>query len=121
LASLLLVALSPGRAAPLFEKTVVWSRGEAGCTVFNAFSLAELTDGSILAMAEGRHTPTARDHDPMHIVMKRSRDSGRTWGPSRFFRESRAGEIFHNPTMVVDRASGRLIVWYAECDANLSS
>ena len=72
--------------------------------------------GSVLAFAEGRLRPT--DQAENDIVMKRSADGGRTWSALRVLHEDGANSL-NNPTVVQERAGGRIFVWYQRIPAHL--
>ena len=99
-------------AIPLLTHTDVFKSGEEGYTGYRIPALASLPDGTLLAFVEGR-----RDNkgDPgngdIDLVMKRSTDQGRTW--SKLTVVDNPGEKWSasNPSVVVDRTSGR--VWLA--------
>lgn len=63
--------------------------------------------GTVLAFAEGRHKYA--DQAANHLVLKRSSDGGRTWGPLQII--ARDGEkCLNNPCAVVDDKSGRILL-----------
>ena len=88
------------------EFSTVWEKGEEGTEAFGCFGLCVTANNDVLAFCEGRIG--WRDYDPQHLFCKRSTDGGRIWGKNKVLCESRSGEIFHNPTPVVDRESGLL-------------
>ena len=59
-------------------QTTVYSAGEGGYYCFRIPALLFTASGTLLAFAEGRRGSCA-DHGDVHIVLKRSSDSGRTW------------------------------------------
>jgi sialidase-1 len=63
--------------------------------------------GAILAFCEGRKTGIF-DHGNIDIVLKRSLDQGRTWGPLQVI-QSKGFQTWGNPAPVADRNTGR--VW----------
>ncbi len=72
--------------------------------------------GTVLAFAEGRQRPT--DQAENDIIMKRSADGGRTWSALRVLHDDGANSL-NNPTVVQERASGRIFVWYQRIPAHL--
>lgn len=74
----------PAKAAPLFEQRVIFraSQDPGGYSCFRIPAVVRTNQGTLLAFAEGRHA-TCGDAGDIDIVMKRSTDGGRTWGPSR--------------------------------------
>ena len=101
------------------EFSTVWEKGEEGTEAFGCFGLCVTGNNDVLAFCEGRIG--WRDYDPQHLFCKRSTDGGRIWGKNKVLCESRSGEIFHNPTPVMDRESGFIFVFYGDCKENKSS
>ncbi len=66
------------------------------------------TNGTLLAFAEGR-VLNCGDAADIDIVLKRSTDGGRTWGPLQVVTEG-AGDTHGNPAPIVDRETGRILL-----------
>ena len=79
-------------------------------------------DGSVPAFAEGRRgdggDPRRDENAPIDLVMRRSTDHGRTWGPlvviEPGFRPN--GELldFADPTPVLDHTTGTVFLFYGQ-------
>lgn len=103
------VADAPGAAVPVFVS------GQGGYRSVRIPAIVRLPDHDLLAFAEGR-VHGAADFGDVKIVMKRSRDDGRTWSPLQVVASSgplQAG----NPAPVVDLLDpayphGRLFLFY---------
>ncbi|TDD66600.1 hypothetical protein E1262_21545 [Jiangella aurantiaca] len=111
-----LASASPAAAATAtgdVHESLVFRAGDDGLAVFHVFGLTTTVAGSVLAFAEARLTQ--HDADPHHLAVRRSRDGGRTWEPLRYVRRSDGVQSFVNPTPLVDRASGRIFLFHAEC------
>jgi sialidase-1 len=80
--------------------------------VFRIPALAVTTHGTLLAAYDGR--PTMADL-PSHIsvLVRRSTDNGRTWLPRAVVRADTAPAGFGDPSLIVDRATGRIFLFYA--------
>ncbi|WP_344883794.1 sialidase family protein [Allokutzneria multivorans] len=65
-------------------------------------------DGGLLAFAEGRVRDCGDDGD-IDLVVRRSTDNGRTWGPVKLVADMGADTI-GNPAPVVDRRTGRVVL-----------
>lgn len=102
-----------GSAEGEFQESLVFQAGDDGLSVFHVFGLTTTVAGSVLAFAEARLTP--HDADPHHLAVRRSRDGGRTWEPLRYVRRSDGVQSFINPTPLVDRETGRIFLFHAEC------
>ncbi|MCX5198552.1 exo-alpha-sialidase [Streptomyces sp. NBC_00249] len=89
---------------------------------FNAFTegydcyrvptLTTTRDGTLLAIAEAR-TASCNDIGDIDLVLKRSTDNGRTWGPMQVVRGAGDPGAYGNPGPVVDAASGRITLLHA--------
>ncbi|MFI0231881.1 exo-alpha-sialidase [Streptomyces sp. NPDC017086] len=101
----------PAHRAPEFAQQVLFKAAQdPGYACFRIPAIVRTTDGTLLAFAEGR-VLNCGDAADIDLVLKRSTDGGRTWGPLRVVGEG-AGDTHGNPAPVVDRVTGR--VWLAE-------
>lgn len=115
-------AARPVRAAGAddgLEQTTLWSRGENGWVDFRVHAVDVTPAGTVLAFSEAR-VGTSADDGPKDLVLRRSADGGRTWGPTTFI-EDHDGGAWANPTPVVDLRTGRITVFYALNAAGRSS
>ncbi len=101
-------------------ESIVWPQATPGDAVQEHFvyGLAVAADGTIMAFSEGRLR--RGDASPHHIVLKRSRDNGRTWTASRIIVKSDGNSCYANPTPVIDK-KGTLHLFYAQNFHNDSS
>ncbi|MEU0006822.1 sialidase family protein [Streptomyces sp. NPDC006314] len=83
---------------------------DPGYACFRIPAIVRSADGTLLAFAEGR-VLNCGDAADIDIVLKRSTDGGRTWGPLQVVNEG-AGDTHGNPAPTVDRDTGR--IWLAE-------
>ncbi len=72
--------------------------------------------GTVLAFAEGRAAAT--DQAQNDIILKRSSDGGKTWGPLQLIHDDGAHSL-NNPTAVVEQQSGRVFLMYQRIPAHL--
>jgi sialidase-1 len=72
--------------------------------------------GTVLALAEGRQQPT--DQAENDIILKRSTDGGKSWGPLKLLHDDGAHSL-NNPTVVQDHGTGRIFVWYQRIPSHL--
>jgi sialidase-1 len=86
----------------------VFVAGEAGYHTFRIPSVIANTRGELLAFAEARKSGAA-DSGDIDIVVKRSRDGGRTWSALAVVGDN-GPDSFSNPCPVVDPASGRILL-----------
>jgi sialidase-1 len=111
-------ALASGTAAspsPVGAEQVLFRGGTAGYGCFRIPALVRTGSGALLAFAEGRKSPTCADRGDIDIVMRRSTNDGRTWGPVRLVlagspADPSAPYTRGNPAPVVDGATGRVLL-----------
>ncbi|WP_329049058.1 exo-alpha-sialidase [Streptomyces violaceus] len=99
----------PATALPEFEQQVLFRASQdPGYACFRIPAIVRTTTGTLLAFAEGR-VLNCGDAADIDIVLKRSTDGGRTWGPLQVVTEG-AGDTHGNPAPVVDRRTGRILL-----------
>ncbi|MFC8146891.1 exo-alpha-sialidase [Streptomyces paradoxus] len=99
----------PDAAAPEFEQQVLFkATQDPGYACFRIPAIVRTTSGTLLAFAEGR-VLNCGDAADIDIVVKRSTDGGRTWGPLQVVTEG-AGDTHGNPAPIVDRRTGRILL-----------
>ncbi|GGS95351.1 neuramidase [Streptomyces cinerochromogenes] len=115
----LLLALAPahpaharpaGGKAEFAQQVLFRAAQDPGYACFRIPAVVRTADGTLLAFAEGR-VLNCGDAADIDIVLKRSTDGGRSWGPLQVVNEG-AGDTHGNPAPVVDRDTGR--IWLAE-------
>lgn len=88
------------------------SRGEGGWLRYRIPSLTQAPNGDLLAIYDGR--PTMADlPSNITLLMRRSSDGGRTWGAQTIIRQEAAPNGFGDPSVLVDRVTGKVFVFYA--------
>ena len=90
------------------DKRIIFNRGENGVHTYRIPALVQAKDGTLLAFSEARWN-SASDTGNIDLVLKRSTDGGRTWGPVITVWDDGAN-VCGNPSPVVDRESGRIIL-----------
>jgi len=113
---LMLVCSAASLTAAEPELSDVFLSGKEGYASIRIPSGLVTRAGSVLAFAEGRVRPT--DQAENDIVMKRSTDGGRSWSPLRVLHGDGANSL-NNPTVVQERESGRIFLWYQRIPAHL--
>ncbi|MEU8680049.1 sialidase family protein [Streptomyces sp. NPDC048611] len=102
---------APGTSAPVggFEQQVLFKASqEQGYHCFRIPAVVRSTHGTLLAFAEGRRHDCG-DAGDIDLVLKRSADGGRTWGPLQVVNRG-GGDTHGNPAPVVDRRTGRIVL-----------
>jgi sialidase-1 len=97
------------------SETVVFRNGEGSYTCYRIPAIVKAPTGELLAFAEGRKTDCG-DFGDVDIVVRTSRDNGRTWGAVRVVADYGVAQA-GNPAPVVDRTdprypAGRLFLLY---------
>ncbi|MCY0923890.1 exo-alpha-sialidase [Streptomyces sp. H27-G5] len=105
------VAAAAGSALPGTVSTPFPARGE-GYYCFRIPALVTTKSGDLLAFAEGR-VATCSDVGHNDIVVKRSTDGGKTWGPLTVVVGKDDTDAHGNPAPVVDAVTGRVSLLYA--------
>ncbi len=89
--------------------TILFRKGEAGVDTYRIPSLVQTNDGTILAFAEARKN-SRKDTGDIDLVLKRSEDGGKTWSGIITVWDD-AENVCGNPTPVVDRRTGRILLF----------
>ncbi|MFJ9356899.1 exo-alpha-sialidase [Streptomyces mirabilis] len=98
-----------GASGASFEQQVLFRASQdPGYACFRIPAVVRSTHGTLLAFAEGR-VHDCGDAGDIDIVVKRSTDGGRTWGPLQVVNEG-AGDTHGNPAPIVDRQTGRIVL-----------
>jgi sialidase-1 len=89
------------------EYVTVFERGETQAYhTFRTPAVVRATDGTLLAFS-GAHVNDAQDWGHVEMVLKRSSDGGRTWGPLQVVWADPPHKVA-NHVPVVDRETGRI-------------
>jgi len=115
-----LIALNPAAghcAGAEPDEVKVFTSGKEGYHTFRIPAVIVTPKGTVLAFCEGRKTSRS-DHGDLDLVLKRSTDGGRTWGPLELVYEEGGDKkiTIGNPCPVIDQSTGRL--WLPFCRDN---
>ncbi|TDD72595.1 hypothetical protein E1262_01665 [Jiangella aurantiaca] len=106
-------------AAGNVEQITVFERGETDAYhTFRIPVLVRATDGTMLAFAQGR-VENAEDFGHIQLVLKRSADGGRTWGPLQVVAADPPHRIA-NQSVVVDRTTGRIHLFFVRTSGDVT-
>lgn len=89
------------------EQVDVFVGGQEGYHTFRIPAVIVTRSGVVLAFCEGRRN-SASDTGDIDLLLKRSFDGGRTWGPLQLVAEDGPNTV-GNPCPVIDRNTG--VVW----------
>jgi sialidase-1 len=96
------------------EPVTLYKQGDAGYNTFKIPTMITAKDGTVLAFAEAR-TDSQQDWSKTDIVVRRSRDKGKTWEKMEvLFTEG--NHVFGNACPVVDESTG--YIWLVFCKDN---
>lgn len=115
------LALTPALASAKNAIIPVFANGDNGYKCFRIPAIVATPDGALLAFAEGRRNG-CNDFGDIQIVMRISRNQGKTWGPLQVV--ARNGNLqAGNPVPVVDTRDahypkGRVLLVYNTGDAS---
>lgn len=101
----------------------VFRPGEGGYAAFRIPALVRAADGALLAFAEGRVESVSDSCRTKHLVVRRSEDDGRSWGPlvvAAALADGPGVRSLMNPSPVVDvvHGTGRLVLVHSGLDAD---
>ncbi|WP_307669422.1 sialidase family protein [Streptomyces sp. V2I9] len=102
----------PAAAVPAAVTTPFKADSESSYHCFRIPALVATPSGALLAFAEGR-VATCSDIGHNDIVMRKSTDGGRSWGPLTVVAGKGDTDAHGNPSPVVDAATGRVSLLYA--------
>ena len=95
----------------LFEQTDVFVAGQDGVAEFRIPVLLTSTKGTLLAFCDARVEKPGDPPNNIDLVMKRSTDQGRTWGPLRVL----LSFLWTGVCCLVGRRQGLTTVWWKSC------
>ncbi|MEV6977296.1 sialidase family protein [Kitasatospora sp. NPDC093806] len=94
---------------------VLFAGGTGGYGCYRIPALARTAAGTLLAFAEARKSPSCADRQDIDLVVRRSTNDGRTWGPVEVVLSGGPGDPDQpytrgNAAPVVDTATGRIFL-----------
>ncbi|BCW20611.1 hypothetical protein NtRootA9_33190 [Arthrobacter sp. NtRootA9] len=91
---------------------VLATRGRGGYRQYRIPALAVTAQGTLLAAYDGR--PNLDDlPSPIDLLVRRSTDSGASWGIQQVVRRGTGLEGFGDPSLLVDAETGRIFLFHA--------
>ncbi|WP_406064733.1 exo-alpha-sialidase [Streptomyces sp. NBC_01077] len=115
------VAESPAAAArerrltadePLYESAVLATSGQ-GAHTYRIPALDTLPDGTLIAAYDRRNDSAGDLPGNLDVMVRRSTDNGRTWSAPQAIADYADGVGAGDPSLIVDRVTGRVFVFYA--------
>jgi len=99
-------------APPLFERIALEQAGDAGVHTYRIPALAVANDGTLIAAFDARNDSPNDLPGNIDVVVRRSRDLGRSWSPARRVVDFDSGRGGGDPSLLVDRVTGRVFLFY---------
>jgi len=96
------------RRAPWFEQVDLFGQGDGGVHTYRIPALVETRRGTLIAVADARHESTSDMPARISLVMRRSRDRGKTWSAVTTIRRVSEGGV-GDASLLLDRQRAR--VW----------
>ncbi len=97
-----------GNYSDFSDNDYVFKRGEAGYNCFRIPVIVACKNGHLLAFAEGRQN-SCQDNGDVDIVMKRSKDSGKSWSELSVVWADSTNTCTY-PTPIVISSTGKIIL-----------
>lgn len=112
----ILVLAAALAAAPLQESAPLWQTdvfvsGEGGYHTYRIPSLIAAPGGTLLAFVEGRRAGAA-DSGDIDLLLRRSTDEGRTWGPVQVLVDD-GEDTAGNPCVAIESKTGRVLLVFS--------
>ncbi|MBL6720459.1 MAG: exo-alpha-sialidase [Planctomycetes bacterium] len=99
--------------APSFEQVDLFQSGTFGTHTYRIPALAVMPSGTLVAVCDARRDNSGDLPGNIDIVLRRSTDGGRTWSPQVVIEDLPNGHGAGDPSLLVDRVTGRLFCFYA--------
>ena len=99
-------------ATPLFERIALEQSGDAGVHTYRIPALAVANDGTLIAAFDARNDSPNDLPGNIDVMVRLSRDLGRSWSPSRRVVDFDSGRGGGDPSLLVDRVTGRVFLFY---------
>src|SRR6185437_189835 len=93
------------------ESVNLWNAGIGGYATYRVPGIVVTKRGTILAYCGARKDLSKGDWSPADVLLRRSTDGGRTWGPSRMI-AGNGKDLTDNVVAMVDRQTGAVHILY---------
>jgi sialidase-1 len=98
--------------ASVFERIRLEQAGDAGVHAYRIPALAVATDGTLIAAFDARNDSPNDLPGNIDVMVRRSRDLGLSWSPPRRVVDFDSGRGGGDPSLLVDRVTGRVFLFY---------
>lgn len=110
--ALILIAGASAVLAQDIHRADLWKSGEGGVHTYRIPALIQTRSGMLIAVADARHDSAQDLPGRLSLVMRRSKDRGRTWEASRVIRSVEQGGV-GDASLLLDRKTGRVWCFFA--------
>jgi len=93
------------------ESVNLWNAGIGGYATYRVPGIVKTKRGTLLAYCGGRKDLSKGDWSPTDILLRRSKDGGRTWEPSRLI-AGNGQDLTDNAVMIADGKTGEVHLLY---------
>ena len=104
---------TPQASRSVPEHTVLYRSGDAGSRYYRIPALVTTTEGTLLAVADRRNDSQKDLPNLIDLVVRRSTDNGRTWGPQIVIARHTPQTGYGDAALVVDRTTGDILCIHA--------
>lgn len=94
--------------AAFSQSVTIFGKNMNGYVCYRIPALITTQKGSVLAFAEARKK-SCSDTGDIDLVLRRSTDGGKTWGPLMVIRDN-GSNVSGNPVPIVDASTGRIVL-----------
>jgi sialidase-1 len=98
--------------APVFARIVLEQSGDAAVHTYRIPALVVANDGTLIAAFDARNDSPNDLPGNIDVMVRRSRDLGRSWSPARRVVDFDSGRGGGDPSLLVDRVTGRVFLFY---------
>lgn len=103
-----IVTITVGVKAEQAETVNIFQRGENGYACYRIPAIVQTKSGTLIAFAEARKN-SCSDTNNIDLVLKRSTDNGKTWGPQILIWDA-GDNTCGNPAPIVDQETGKIVL-----------
>ncbi|MEO8564121.1 MAG: exo-alpha-sialidase, partial [bacterium] len=112
-------AASATAPPPVFQRIKLEQSGDAGVHTYRIPALAVANDGTLIAAFDARNDSKGDLPGNIDVMVRRSRDLGRSWSAARRVVDFDAGRGGGDASLLVDRTTGRVFLFYVYAPAGM--
>jgi sialidase-1 len=97
---------------PIFERIALEQAGDAGVHTYRIPALVVGRYGTLIAAFDARNDSPSDLPGNIDVMVRRSQDLGRSWSPAKRVVDFDSGRGGGDPSLLLDRATGRVFLFY---------